>query len=71
MVSATKAFYLNFKAEGYVRSEGVAAAYIQRRSMAKRIYATIIHVKSNNDGYKEAGVNDLEIFMIICFAFML
>uniref|UniRef100_A0AC35TUX3 Carrier domain-containing protein n=1 Tax=Rhabditophanes sp. KR3021 TaxID=114890 RepID=A0AC35TUX3_9BILA len=42
--------------DGYCRTEGVAAIFLQRCSKAKRIYATIVHAKSNTDGYKEQGI---------------
>jgi fatty acid synthase, animal type len=38
-----------------VRSEAIVAMLIQKRVDAKRVYATIRHVKSNSDGYKKAG----------------
>ncbi|XP_055905959.1 fatty acid synthase-like [Eupeodes corollae] len=44
------------KANGYVRSEGVAAIYLQRRKDACRIYATLVHSKTNCDGYKPEGI---------------
>ena len=40
---------------GYVRSEAVVCVLLQRKSQAKRIYATIIHSKNNVDGYKIQG----------------
>ncbi|KAL2715899.1 fatty acid synthase-like [Vespula squamosa] len=43
-------------ANGYVRSEGVSVAFLQKAKTAKRIYATIIHAKTNCDGYKEEGI---------------
>ena len=42
--------------DGYCRTEGIAAILIQRRSVAKRIYASVVHSKSNTDGYKEQGI---------------
>ncbi|EPB72575.1 Beta-ketoacyl synthase protein [Ancylostoma ceylanicum] len=42
--------------DGYCRTEGVAAIFIQRKSKANRIYATVLHAKSNTDGYKEQGI---------------
>ena len=41
---------------GYCRTEGVAAILLQKHSQAKRIYATVVHAKSNTDGYKEQGI---------------
>ncbi|CAI5456722.1 unnamed protein product [Caenorhabditis angaria] len=42
--------------DGYCRTEGVAAIFIQRKEKAQRIYATVLHAKSNTDGYKEQGI---------------
>ncbi|MFH4976009.1 hypothetical protein AB6A40_002718 [Gnathostoma spinigerum] len=42
--------------DGYCRTEGVAAILLQRASTARRIYATVVHAKSNTDGYKEQGI---------------
>lgn len=41
---------------GYVRSEAVVAIYLQKESTAKRIYATMVHSKSNSDGNKTEGI---------------
>uniref|UniRef100_A0A915KYV4 Ketosynthase family 3 (KS3) domain-containing protein n=1 Tax=Romanomermis culicivorax TaxID=13658 RepID=A0A915KYV4_ROMCU len=41
--------------DGYVRAEGVVAIFLQRSASAKRCYATVVHAKSNTDGYKEQG----------------
>ncbi|KAL2719273.1 fatty acid synthase-like [Vespula squamosa] len=43
-------------ASGYVRSEASAVAFLQKAKNAKRIYATVIHAKTNCDGYKEQGI---------------
>uniref|UniRef100_A0A0N4ZB91 Fatty acid synthase n=1 Tax=Parastrongyloides trichosuri TaxID=131310 RepID=A0A0N4ZB91_PARTI len=42
--------------DGYCRTEGVAAILLQRAPNAKRVYATVVHAKSNTDGYKEQGI---------------
>jgi fatty acid synthase, animal type len=42
-------------ASGYVRSEAISVIFLQKRHVAKRIYAEVIHTKTNNDGYKEGG----------------
>jgi len=42
--------------DGYVRSETVAAIYLQKAKHAKRIYASCLSVKTNSDGYKEEGI---------------
>ncbi|KAF7995900.1 hypothetical protein HCN44_007007 [Aphidius gifuensis] len=44
------------RANGYVRSETVSVAYLQKAKNAKRIYATIVHGKTNCDGFKERGI---------------
>ncbi|XP_046415450.1 fatty acid synthase-like isoform X1 [Neodiprion fabricii] len=47
-----------FDAEGngYCRSEAVSTIYLQKSKDAKRIYAQVVHVKTNCDGYKEEGI---------------
>uniref|UniRef100_A0A8C9SU62 Fatty acid synthase n=1 Tax=Scleropages formosus TaxID=113540 RepID=A0A8C9SU62_SCLFO len=42
--------------DGYCRSEAAVAVLLTRRSMAKRVYATILNAGNNTDGYKEQGV---------------
>ncbi|XP_043924165.1 fatty acid synthase [Protopterus annectens] len=42
--------------DGYCRSEAAVAVLLMRRSMAKRVYATVVNAGSNTDGYKEQGV---------------
>ncbi|CAJ0959176.1 unnamed protein product, partial [Mesorhabditis belari] len=42
--------------DGYCRTEGIAAILLQRKSKANRIYATVLHAKSNTDGNKEQGI---------------
>ncbi|GMR51168.1 hypothetical protein PMAYCL1PPCAC_21363, partial [Pristionchus mayeri] len=42
--------------DGYVRTEGVAAIFLQRRNVAHRLYATVLHAKSSTDGNKEQGI---------------
>ncbi|XP_053145655.1 fatty acid synthase [Hemicordylus capensis] len=41
---------------GYCRSEAVVVVFLTKKSMAKRIYATIVNSGSNTDGFKEQGV---------------
>ncbi|KAF7404702.1 hypothetical protein HZH66_003608 [Vespula vulgaris] len=43
-------------ANGYTRGEGISVVFLQKAKTAKRIYATIIHAKTNCDGYKEEGI---------------
>ncbi|XP_003739693.1 fatty acid synthase [Galendromus occidentalis] len=44
------------KPGGYARSEAVGCVFLQRRSDARRIYATVVHAKANVDGFKEQGI---------------
>lgn len=41
---------------GYVRSETVAAVFLQKMPNSKRFYATIVHSKINTDGAKPQGI---------------
>ncbi|XP_069511428.1 fatty acid synthase [Ambystoma mexicanum] len=41
---------------GYCRSEAAVAILVTKKSMAKRVYATVVNAGSNTDGYKEQGV---------------
>lgn len=41
---------------GYVRSEAAVAIYIQKSNISRRTYATILHARTNTDGYKETGI---------------
>ncbi|XP_063988184.1 fatty acid synthase-like [Diachasmimorpha longicaudata] len=43
-------------ANGYTRSETVSVAFLQKSKDARRIYATVIHGKTNCDGFKEQGI---------------
>lgn len=51
-------FYIivTVSANGYCRSEAVSVIYLQKAKDARRIYATVIHTKSNCDGFKEEGI---------------
>lgn len=44
------------EADGYCRSEGIVAVLLQKASIARRIYATVVHAKTNTDGYKANGI---------------
>ncbi|KAH9507034.1 hypothetical protein DERF_011738 [Dermatophagoides farinae] len=44
------------RADGFVRSETIGAVILQRRSQAKRVYATVLHSKVNSDGFKSVGL---------------
>src|SRR5690606_17185847 len=39
-----------------VRSETIGCLILQRRSQAKRVYATVLHAKVNSDGFKSVGL---------------
>ncbi|XP_035227546.1 LOW QUALITY PROTEIN: fatty acid synthase-like [Stegodyphus dumicola] len=41
---------------GYGRSEAVVTLFLQKANVARRKYASIVHIKTNTDGYKEQGV---------------
>ncbi|XP_070149856.1 fatty acid synthase [Polyergus mexicanus] len=43
-------------ADGYARSEAITVVYLQKAKYAKRIYATVVYGKTNNDGYKKQGI---------------
>ncbi|KAK5638956.1 hypothetical protein RI129_013251 [Pyrocoelia pectoralis] len=43
-------------ANGYVRSEAIAVVFLQKMKNSRRIYAQVVHSKTNCDGYKEQGV---------------
>ena len=50
-----KCKFLDANADGYVRSESCCVLYLQKSSDAKRIYASVVGIKSNNNGFKEEG----------------
>ncbi|XP_062142807.1 fatty acid synthase [Drosophila sulfurigaster albostrigata] len=43
-------------ANGYARADTCAVVFLQRATNAKRIYASILNVRTNTDGFKEQGV---------------
>ncbi|XP_031329996.1 fatty acid synthase-like [Photinus pyralis] len=43
-------------AKGYARSETVSVVFLQKAKDARRIYAQLLHTKTNSDGYKEQGI---------------
>jgi fatty acid synthase len=43
------------EADGYVKSESAGVLFLQRKRDAKRIYASILHTKTNCDGRNEEG----------------
>ncbi|EZA60541.1 hypothetical protein DMN91_010029 [Ooceraea biroi] len=42
--------------KGYVRAEALVAIYLQKAKDARRVYATVVHTKTNMDGYKFQGI---------------
>ncbi|GBN38053.1 Fatty acid synthase, partial [Araneus ventricosus] len=42
---------------GYGRSEAIVALLIQKSDVARRKYASIVHIKCNTDGFKEQGAS--------------
>ena len=51
-----KCKFLDERADGYVRSEACSVLFLQKTSEAKRIYATVVGVSVNTDGYKDKGI---------------
>ncbi|XP_054155200.1 fatty acid synthase-like [Oppia nitens] len=51
-----KCKFLDESGNGYVRSETCSIILLQKKSEAKRLYATVIHAKTNTDGYKDEGI---------------
>lgn len=43
-------------ANGYARAEAIVVIFLQKKSAAKRVYATILNSKTNADGWKAEGV---------------
>uniref|UniRef100_A0A182QS29 Fatty acid synthase n=1 Tax=Anopheles farauti TaxID=69004 RepID=A0A182QS29_9DIPT len=41
---------------GYVRSDGCVVTFLQRASNSRRIYASVLNVRTNTDGFKEQGI---------------
>lgn len=41
---------------GYVRGESVVCILLQKSKIARRIYAEVIHVKTNCDGFKDQSI---------------
>ena len=47
---------MDASADGYGRSEAIVSIVLQKMSVARRSYASIIHSKTNTDGYKVDGI---------------
>lgn len=41
---------------GYVRSDGCVVTFLQKAADSRRIYATILNVRTNTDGAKDQGI---------------
>lgn len=50
---------------GYCRSEAAVAVLLTKKSMAKRVYATVLNAGNNTDGYKEQGTARSAISFIL------
>ena len=46
-----------------MRSEGIVAMLLQKLKDSKRVYAQIIHSKTNSDGAKEGGKSMLAVII--------
>ncbi|XP_065204299.1 fatty acid synthase-like isoform X2 [Planococcus citri] len=46
----------NSDVDGYTRAEAVVVAFLQKREHARRVYANVIHTKTNCDGFKNEGI---------------
>ncbi|KAK9875963.1 hypothetical protein WA026_011065 [Henosepilachna vigintioctopunctata] len=42
---------------GYCRAEAVTAIFLQKAKNSRRIYARLVHAKTNCDGFKEHGIS--------------
>jgi len=58
-----------YAGDGYCRSEAIVAVYLQKKDSAKRIYATVVHSKTNSDGFKDEGI--LLVHTSFGFSFLL
>ncbi|XP_072934221.1 fatty acid synthase [Epargyreus clarus] len=43
-------------ANGYARSEAIVVVFLQKAKNSRRVYAQLLHAKTNCDGYKEQGI---------------
>lgn len=41
---------------GYVRSDGCVVIFLQKQSQARRVYSSLLNVRTNTDGFKEQGI---------------
>lgn len=42
--------------DGYVRSDGCVVVFMQKTSQARRVYSTVLNVRTNTDGSKAEGI---------------
>ncbi|KAK0166754.1 hypothetical protein PV327_004243 [Microctonus hyperodae] len=58
-------------ANGYARSETISVILLQKFKDAKRVYATVVHAKTNCDGFKPDGITypsrDLQKSLLVDF----
>ncbi|CAG2114318.1 unnamed protein product, partial [Medioppia subpectinata] len=52
----SKCMCLDERANGYAKGEAVVTVFLQHRSRAQRVYATIVNIASNNDGHKSEAI---------------
>lgn len=62
MAGLTNSFYLS--GNGYVRSEAIVSIFLQKHKDSKRVYAQVIHSKTNTDGAKEDGKSKYAVEMV-------
>lgn len=53
-IGACKAF--DESGNGYVRSDGCVVTFLQKANDSRRIYATVLNVRTNTDGAKDQGI---------------
>ncbi|XP_065215656.1 fatty acid synthase-like [Planococcus citri] len=58
VLHSTKTISSPFDAQagGYIRSDAVVVIFIQKRKYARRVYANIVHLATNCDGFKAEGI---------------
>lgn len=48
--------FLDASADGYAKTEACVSVILQRKDIALRSYAAVVHTKCNNDGFKIEGI---------------
>jgi len=57
-IPTLSSFFLSLiPGNGFVRSEAIVSLFIQKKDVARRSYGTLVHSKTNTDGYKVKGVS--------------